>query len=89
MAGAGGPAGDDRPAGGGAPPAAGATALIGIDSVQCPMALRLAAWSRLARDLDRGLLATMTTTEPFERVFEVGEAILKGKVRGRVVLQIS
>jgi acrylyl-CoA reductase (NADPH) len=63
--------------------------LIGIDSVQCPMALRLAAWSRLARDLDRGLLATMTTTEPFERVFEVGEAILKGKVRGRVVLQIS
>jgi acrylyl-CoA reductase (NADPH) len=63
--------------------------LIGIDSVQCPMALRLAAWSRLARDLDRGLLATMTTTEPFERVFEMGEAILKGQVRGRVVLQIS
>jgi acrylyl-CoA reductase (NADPH) len=63
--------------------------LIGIDSVQCPMAPRLAAWSRLARDLDRGLLAKMTTTEPFARVFEVGEAILKGQVRGRVVLQIS
>jgi acrylyl-CoA reductase (NADPH) len=63
--------------------------LIGIDSVQCPMRLRLAAWTRLARDLDRGLLAKMTTQAPFERVFEVGESILKGQVRGRVVLQIS
>jgi acrylyl-CoA reductase (NADPH) len=63
--------------------------LIGIDSVQCPMAPRLAAWSRLARDLDRGLLARITTTEPFGRVFEVGEAILKGQVRGRVVVEVS
>ncbi len=63
--------------------------LIGIDSVQCPMALRLAAWKRLSRDLDRGLLASMTQTIPFERVFEVGAAILKGEVRGRVVVEIG
>ena len=63
--------------------------LIGIDSVQCPMPQRLAAWARLARDLDRGLLASMTQTVPFARVFEVGEAILKGQVRGRVVVEIG
>jgi acrylyl-CoA reductase (NADPH) len=63
--------------------------LQGIDSVQCPMAPRLAAWRRLARDLDRGLLAEITQTAPFERVFEIGAAILKGQVRGRVVLEIG
>src|SRR5947209_5061209 len=54
--------------------------LIGIDSVQCPMPLRLAAWSRLARDLDRDLLKGMTTTIAFADVFATGEAILKGQV---------
>ena len=63
--------------------------LIGIDSVQCPMAPRLAAWARLARDLDRDLLAGMTQTIPFARVFETGAAILKGQVRGRVVVEIG
>jgi acrylyl-CoA reductase (NADPH) len=63
--------------------------LIGIDSVQCPMAPRLAAWARLARDLDRGLLASLTQTIPFDRVFEIGAAILKGQVRGRVVVEIG
>jgi acrylyl-CoA reductase (NADPH) len=63
--------------------------LIGIDSVQCPMGPRLAAWQRLARDLDLDLLASMTQTVPFDRVFEIGEAILKGQVRGRVVVEIG
>jgi acrylyl-CoA reductase (NADPH) len=63
--------------------------LIGIDSVNCPMPLRLAAWARLARDLDRGLLAGMTQTIPFDRLFEVGAAIVQGQVRGRVVVEIG
>ena len=63
--------------------------LLGIDSVNCPMPRRLAAWARLARDLDRGLLASMTRTVPFDQVFEVGAAILKGEVRGRVVVEIG
>ena len=63
--------------------------LIGIDSVQCPMAPRLAAWARLARDLDRGLLASLTQSVPFDRVFEIGAAIVKGQVRGRVVVEIG
>ena len=63
--------------------------LLGVDSVQCPMPARLAAWSRLARDLDRGMLARMTETIPFDRVFEAGERILAGKVRGRIVVEIG
>src|SRR5947209_4232161 len=55
--------------------------LIGIDSVQCPMPQRLAAWRRLARDLDRGVLARMTKTIPFADIFATGEAILKGQIR--------
>jgi acrylyl-CoA reductase (NADPH) len=63
--------------------------LIGIDSVQCPMAPRLAAWARIARDLDRGLLASMTRTVPFAETFDVGAKILAGQVRGRVVVEIG
>ena len=63
--------------------------LLGVDSVQCPMPARLAAWSRLARDLDRAMLARMTETIPFDRVFEAGERILAGKVRGRIVVEIG
>jgi len=63
--------------------------LLGIDSVQCPMAPRKAAWARLARDLDRAKLAEMTTTAPFAKVFELGAEILKGQLRGRVVVEIG
>ena len=63
--------------------------LIGVDSVNCPMPLRLEAWARLARDLDRGKLAEMTRTVPFERTFEVGAQILAGRVRGRIVVEIT
>jgi hypothetical protein len=40
--------------------------LLGVDSVMAPVALRAEAWSRLARELDRGKLARMTTTVPLE-----------------------
>lgn len=63
--------------------------LIGIDSVNCPMGPRKAAWARIARDLDRGALARMTQTVPFERVFEIGAEILAGRIRGRVVVEIG
>jgi acrylyl-CoA reductase (NADPH) len=64
-------------------------ALLGIDSVMAPKALRLEAWSRLARDLDQDKLAAMTTTIRLDQVVETGKAILEGKVRGRVVVAIG
>src|SRR5580698_5614785 len=62
--------------------------LLGIDSVQCPAARRLEAWRRLALDLDRDKLATMTRTIPLAQVFEAGALILKGETRGRLVVTI-
>lgn len=64
-------------------------ALLGVDSVMAPKALRIEAWSRLARDLDRAKLAAMTTTIPLADVIVAGEAILAGKVRGRLVVEIG
>ena len=63
--------------------------LLGVDSVQCPMPTRLEAWRRLAIDLDRDKLAAMTSAIPFAEVFEAGRRILKGEVRGRLVVQIA
>jgi acrylyl-CoA reductase (NADPH) len=63
--------------------------LLGIDSVMAPRPLRLEAWGRLARDLDHGKLAAMTSTIPLDRVIEAGAEIVAGKVRGRTVVEIG
>ena len=63
--------------------------LIGIDSVNCPMPLRLEAWRRLAHELDRQKLSAMTETIHFDNVFEAGRRILEGKTRGRIVVSIE
>jgi acrylyl-CoA reductase (NADPH) len=63
--------------------------LLGIDSVMCPKSRRIDAWARLARDLDRDILASITTTVPFDRAIETAHAILDGSVRGRVVIEIG
>jgi acrylyl-CoA reductase (NADPH) len=63
--------------------------LIGVDSVNCPMPLRLEAWRRLASSLDRQKLKAITQTVPLDDVFDVGQRILKGETRGRVVVTIG
>jgi acrylyl-CoA reductase (NADPH) len=63
--------------------------LLGIDSVMAPQARRIDAWQRLARDLDLARLAAMTKTIPLEEVIPMGDAILSGKVRGRIVVEIA
>jgi acrylyl-CoA reductase (NADPH) len=62
--------------------------LLGIDSVQCPTERRLEAWRRLALDLDRDKLASLTRTIPLAEVFDAGARILKGETRGRLVVTI-
>lgn len=64
-------------------------ALYGIDSVMAPMARREVAWTRLARDIDRGALAAITRTVGLAQALEVGYAILDGQVRGRVVVDVN
>lgn len=62
--------------------------LAGIDSVMAPKPKRIAAWTRLARDLDRNKLAALTTTHALADVQSLAPQILAGQVRGRVVLEV-
>jgi acrylyl-CoA reductase (NADPH) len=62
--------------------------LYGIDSVMCPIGRRKEAWKRLETDLDRQKLAALTTEISLPEVFDVAPRILKGQVRGRIVVKI-
>src|SRR5690606_39089005 len=63
--------------------------LSGIDSVMCPKPRRVAAWQRLARDLDRDKLDALSETRPLGDVLALAPEILAGHIRGRVVLEVS
>jgi len=63
--------------------------LYGIDSVMCPLERRKEAWKRLETDLDRQKLATMTREIGLSELPEAAAAILKGEVRGRIVVKIG
>jgi putative YhdH/YhfP family quinone oxidoreductase len=63
--------------------------LVGVDSVMCPKPKRFEAWQRLASDLPIEKLDAMTTVEPMSKVPELGAEILKGQVRGRVVIDVN
>jgi acrylyl-CoA reductase (NADPH) len=64
-------------------------ALLGVDSVTAPPHLREAAWARLARDLDLGKLAAMSTVEPLSNIADLASKILDGQIRGRVVIDVA
>jgi acrylyl-CoA reductase (NADPH) len=63
--------------------------LLGVDSVNCPMSRRVEAWGRLARDVDRQKLTEMARTIPLAGVLEAGAQILRGEVRGRIVVDLE
>jgi acrylyl-CoA reductase (NADPH) len=62
--------------------------LIGINSVTTPKPRRLAAWARLAKDLDMTKLHALTTHVKLDDVPRVAAEIVEGKVRGRVVVDV-
>ncbi|HMA15217.1 MAG: MDR family oxidoreductase [Bacteroidota bacterium] len=62
--------------------------LLGIDSVMSPLIERREAWGRLVRDLPMDRLDAMTEVVPLAEVLPLGRAILKGGVRGRVVIDL-
>jgi acrylyl-CoA reductase (NADPH) len=66
-----------------------AVSLLGIDSVMCPQVVRREAWRRLATDLDRGKLQTMTNEIQLPGVLVAAPAILDGRIRGRIVVKIG
>jgi acrylyl-CoA reductase (NADPH) len=64
-------------------------ALLGIDSTRMPNAKRREIWDRLSTDLPAVLLDSMIVEAPLEKVFALGEQILKGAIRGRVVVDVN
>jgi acrylyl-CoA reductase (NADPH) len=63
--------------------------LKGVDSVMAPRALREQAWARLAQDLDMDKLDAMSQPVTMDALSELGQQILAGQVRGRVIVDID
>ncbi|SNT32551.1 acrylyl-CoA reductase (NADPH) [Noviherbaspirillum humi] len=63
--------------------------LIGIDSVMAPRPRRIAAWQRLAAELDTGKLEKMTGEIDLAAALHKAQDILAGKVRGRLVVDVN
>jgi len=63
--------------------------LLGIDSVMQPYANRLRAWERLAKDLPMDKLETMIQPATLSELPKLGADILKGQVKGRVVVDVN
>ena len=64
-------------------------ALLGVDSVMAPRERRLEAWQRLASDLDMAKLEALSETIGFDGIIDTAKAIVEGKVRGRVAVDMS
>lgn len=63
--------------------------LLGIDSVSVPFERRVVAWNRLARDLPLDALDNMTRLIWLEEVPTYCQEIIKGRVQGRVVVDVN
>lgn len=63
--------------------------LIGVESVLCPRERRRIAWQRLASGLPLDRLDRMTRIASLTDVPALAQAILRGQVRGRVVIDVS
>jgi acrylyl-CoA reductase (NADPH) len=63
--------------------------LLGIDSVMQPYENRRRAWGRIARDLPMDKLEAMIVPATLGDLPRLGAEILKGRVRGRVVVDVN
>ena len=63
--------------------------LLGIDSVMQPYDNRLRAWRRIAQDLPMDKLEAMVQPATLSDLPQLGADILKGQVRGRIVVDVN
>ncbi|MEM9697849.1 MAG: acryloyl-CoA reductase [Pseudomonadota bacterium] len=63
--------------------------LLGIDSVMQPYNNRLRAWERIAKDLPMDKLEAMVHPATLSDLPGLGADILKGQVKGRVVVDVN
>jgi len=64
-------------------------ALLGINSVDPPKALRTRAWERLAHGAFLAKLDTIANLEPLSAIQRLSQLILEGRIRGRVVIDAN
>jgi acrylyl-CoA reductase (NADPH) len=66
-----------------------AVSLRGVDSVMCPIPRRMAAWSRLVRDLPASALELITPSLiTLNDLSKYSADLLAGKVRGRLIVDV-
>ncbi|MDP4795768.1 MAG: oxidoreductase [Rhodospirillales bacterium] len=63
--------------------------LCGIDSATCPTSRRMIAWDRLSKQLPLDKLESVTNRAGFAELPELAGKILKGQVRGRMVIDVN
>ena len=63
--------------------------LLGIDSVVQPLDNRKRAWERIAQDLPLKKLESMVTLATLSDLPDLGKEILKGRIKGRVVIDVN
>jgi acrylyl-CoA reductase (NADPH) len=54
-----------------------------------PKPPRIAAWKRLARDLDSSALDSIAKVIPLDDVIAAADELMDGKVRGRIVVDVN
>ncbi|MDQ1196169.1 MDR family oxidoreductase [Agrobacterium sp. SORGH_AS 787] len=64
-------------------------ALLGVDSVMAPMEKRIRAWQTLSKHLKPEHIETLARVEPFSKLPTLAQDIVEGKIRGRVVVEIT
>jgi acrylyl-CoA reductase (NADPH) len=62
--------------------------LLGIDSVMRPYENRVAAWERIVKDMPKDALAEMSDVIMLDDLPEAGAAILRGQIKGRLIVDI-
>ncbi len=63
--------------------------LLGVDSVNCPMAVRQEVWRRLGTDMKPAGLKSMAKTIPFDELPKVFDDFINAKVTGRIVVDLN
>ncbi len=63
--------------------------LLGVDSVMAPKGPRMAAWDRLARDLDPALLEVIGAEVGLSEAIAAASDLIDGKVRGRIIVDVN
>jgi NADPH2:quinone reductase len=63
--------------------------LLGVDSVQCPMDLRVEVWRRLATDMRPRALESMVTDIGLGGLPDAFATLLAGRARGRFLVNVA